>query len=239
MKTIFFTFDMDWAIDEVLDDFYQLIKQVDIVGTIHITHQTRFIDLFRKEKYLEIGVHPNYNTLLFDKGGGSIETVLSEIKEIVPEAICCRSHALTASSVIDGYYKKYGIKYDLNYYIPAMEGLRIYPFKSSIGDFVRIPFIYEDDLYLNEGKPHCFKFYLGDSFDAVRVFNFHPIHLYLNTDSIDTYEKARPYFKNHTMLKKCKNQKNYGIRDFFLDLVTFAKQEGYISKKIAEGEWNE
>ncbi len=69
-KEIFLTFDMDWAIDEVLDDFYNLICGLDLCGTIHVTHKTKFLDKFRqdRERRLECGIHPNFNELLV--GGG-------------------------------------------------------------------------------------------------------------------------------------------------------------------------
>lgn len=80
-------------------------------------------------------------------------------------------------------------------------------------------------------------FYLGDSYYAPRVFNFHPIHLYLNTDCVQTYERARPYFKDISKLSAMRNTSKYGIRDFFIELLTKAKEYGYESKLIRDGEW--
>lgn len=69
-KELYLTFDMDWAIDEVLADFYDLIKGLSAVGTIHVTHATKFLNLFRKDNILDCGIHPNYNFLL---GGGKMK----------------------------------------------------------------------------------------------------------------------------------------------------------------------
>ena len=68
-KNVFLTFDMDWASDEVLRDFYQLIKVHDLVGTLHVTHQTELLEAFRLDGRLELGIHPNYNTCLSSGGG--------------------------------------------------------------------------------------------------------------------------------------------------------------------------
>lgn len=237
-KSFFLTFDMDWAIDEVLFDFYNLMKDRNVVGTIHVTHETKFLDVIREESILECGIHPNYNPLLMGEPGvGNIDDVLGNMKGIVPEAKCVRSHALTTSSIIARKYSEYGLKYDLNTLIPAQEGIKIKPYHVPYENITVLPFFYEDDIYLNFADKRGVDFYFGDSFDAPRIFNFHPIHLYLNTDCVETYEDARPYFKNLVELEKKRNHSRYGIRDFFDELVSYANANGWKSANISEGNW--
>lgn len=38
-KKVYLTFDMDWVIDEVLEEFNNL------VGTIHVTHETTMLSI--------------------------------------------------------------------------------------------------------------------------------------------------------------------------------------------------
>ena len=162
---------------------------------------------------------------------------MEKIVNIVPEAKCVRSHALTTSSIISKRYKDYGIVYDLNTYIPVQSGMRIFSYKSPVGDAEVLPFIFEDDLYLAEAEHRGVEFYLGDDFEAPRIFNFHPIHLYLNTDKMETYEKARPFFRDINQLKLMRNTENYGIRNFFIDLIEVARKDKWIVKKIIDGDW--
>lgn len=237
-ETVYLTFDMDWAIDEVMEDFYSLLEKYGLVGTIHVTHETKMLERFRREEILDLGIHPNYNAVLECRGGCTYVQVLKEIKEIVPEAVCVRSHALTNSSIIQREYSAIGIKYDLNTLIPAVEGMVLYPFDSVMADLKILPFIFEDDIYLNLRKKKPVDFFLSDKFIAPRIFNFHPIHLYLNTDRNETYEKARPYFKNIEKLSMLKNTENYGIRDYFIDLITCAQSANWQFQKIKDGEWN-
>lgn len=236
-EKIYLTFDMDWANDKVMEDFYNLLKKYGLVGTIHVTHETRMLEEFRRDGSLDLGIHPNYNLLLQSGGGETYVRILKEIKEIVPEAVCLRSHALTNSSIIQHEYSAFGIKCDLNTLIPAVEGMALYPFDSVISEFKILPFIYEDDIYLNLKKKHPADFFLSDKFIAPRIFNFHPIHLYLNTDQAETYERARPYFKDAEKLTAMKNTKKYGTRDFFIDLITCAQNEGWQFQKIKDGAW--
>ncbi|MBQ9361183.1 MAG: hypothetical protein IJT96_09140 [Lachnospiraceae bacterium] len=68
-KSIYLTFDMDWVIDEVLEDFYNLIIETGVTGLLNVTHDTKWLKRFRDDKILELGIHPNYNFLLNNVGG--------------------------------------------------------------------------------------------------------------------------------------------------------------------------
>lgn len=68
-ENIYLTFDMDWAIDEVLEDFYELLKKYRVTGTIHVTHETKMLEEFRGDRSLDLGIHPNFNPLLQSGGG--------------------------------------------------------------------------------------------------------------------------------------------------------------------------
>lgn len=228
---------MDWASDEVLRDFLFLINKYDIMATLYVTHETEMLTELMGDCHIDCGIHPNYNPLLLQRSSKTIAEVLLDVMAIVPEAKSVRSHALTSSSIIGIYYEQFGLKYELNNYIPIEKGNVIYPYHAPIGNYKVIPFIFEDDCYLNLDNKKDVDFYLGNNFVAPRIFNFHPIHLYLNTDCIDTYENARAYFKDADKLSKMRNTTHYGIRDFFVELVTKAKESKWDSKLIKDGEW--
>lgn len=237
-KDIFLTFDMDWASDEVLQDFYELICELDICGTLFVTHDTKLLDVFRRDGRLELGIHPNYNMLLDGSAeSDSVESVIATLKRIVPEAVTVRAHCLASSSLILNEYKKYGLKYDLNILYPPKRGDCIQCFHNIAG-LISIPFIFEDDVYMMYTEKESIDFYVGEGyFEAPRVFNFHPIHLFLNTDKHKTYENAKPYLSDHGRLKKFCNKNTAGARNWLIELVNIAKAEGYTFKKIGDGNW--
>lgn len=237
MKDIFLTFDMDWAIDEVLEDFYQLIKEYQVKATVHVTHQTRYIETFRQDDAFEIGIHPNFNRGLQGDAGNSADKTLGDMKAMVPEAVCCRGHALTTSSLIVTLYDKYGIKYDLNHIVEPVPGMKLSSYQAQSGAAQILPFIFEDDVYISRKNRKPIAFYLGEEFDAPRIFNFHPQHLFLNTVSPEMYDATRPYYKCYSRLQELRNTKERGVRDIFADLIRLAKKEGNIFKKISEGDW--
>ena len=48
---------------------------------------------------------------------------------------------------------------------------------------------------------------------GLRVFNFHPIHVFLDTEELRRYEQARPNYQNLLELIKLRNQDGNGTRD--------------------------
>lgn len=111
------------------------------------------------------------------------------------------------------------------------------PYRAQIGEAMILPFIFEDDVYISRPMRRPMSYYLGESFDAPRIFNFHPQHLFLNTSSSDLYEQSRPYYKEYERLLEFCNTSVPGIRDFFLELVALARDQGYVFRTISEGDW--
>lgn len=50
------------------------------------------------------------------------------------------------------------------------------------------------------------------------MFGFHPIHVFLNTETLCRYEDARPYFDDYSALKSKRNT-GFGARNVLEQLV--------------------
>ena len=83
-RNIFLTFDMDWAIDGVLEDFLSIIENNRLKGTLNVTNRTEVLG--KKNDNLELGIHPNYNRLLM---GDNIEESYINILENIVITIFC------------------------------------------------------------------------------------------------------------------------------------------------------
>ncbi len=226
-ETIYFTFDMDWANDVVLEYFYSLLKKYDIPATIFVTHDTDMLQKFRQDEKIELGIHPNFNRLLNgDNGQDNYKIIVDNMLEIVPEATAYRSHALVDFSPLTIYCEEKGLERNLNMYMFPEEGSRIYPFKR--GGVTMIPFIFEDDLWLMYGKKDI-EYLLEGDFKAHRIFNFHPIHLFLNCESLSRYENAKKYNKTPEELQKYRNDmmQSEGVEDIFVKLIQMARNKGW------------
>ena len=60
--------------------------------------------------------------------------------------------------------------------------------------------------------------------EGLKVFDFHPIHIFLNTESLDRYELTRSIHQNPKELIKFRH-KGYGSRNRLTELLQLAKQQ--------------
>jgi hypothetical protein len=202
------TFDIDWADDKVLAYTLELLNQYDISATFFCTHR---VCLGRHEHAL----HPNYDGL------ADREKAVGDLKDIFPEAHGVRSHRMDFALGRDiGIYEKFGISYDSNYAMPGVSGIAPY---CLMNDLVEIPFYFGDGFQVLESAGIVGRFELDNwlpDAEGLKVFAFHPIHIYLNTDTNALYEQCRPYFNNPEKLWAMRN-KGEGVGTFFINLLRY------------------
>ena len=233
-KAIFITFDLDWCIDPIFEYTLDLIEKYSVKkATFFVTHYTDLLHYLRKNNNMELGIHPNFNHLLQGekkKKENNFKEVLDFYKEIVPEAVSVRTHSLTMSSIIINYLKEINLRLECSLFIPFDSNIILTPY-NYLG-IKKVPY-YCGDFYLlannnfKTGKRELL-FRLLD-YDGLKVFNFHPIHIFLNTDNIERYRQAKLYSDNYGLVKKYVNNSKYGIKDFFVDLIREVKSD-YLQK---------
>ena len=234
-KKIYITFDMDWACDDVLEVFYSYICEWGIKATINVTHETHMLDVFRKDEKIELGIHPNFNNLLNGSvvSGINASDVIAKIKGIVPDAVTMRAHSLVKSTPLTSLLAENGIKYELNSYVIPQRGMVLQPYMFE--KVWQIPFIFEDDLYMQAHMQIKPEEYLSQEFDVSRVFNFHPIHLFLNCEKLERYHLAKIYYHDFGKLKQFVNKGNEnGMYNYFCSLIECAYRKGYVFETIKE-----
>ncbi|HOU20313.1 MAG TPA: hypothetical protein PK898_09535 [Flexilinea sp.] len=226
-KTIYLTMDTDWAGDDVLSDSLTLIDELQVPVTIFITHETKLLETIRDHPLIRLGIHPNFYPLLQNHADQDYLSVIGEIKKIVPEAVSARSHGLIDSTAILEAFKTQGITRDLNLFIPFSSGIELKPFRHFCG-LLRIPYFYEDDAYCSEnsGKTACE--HILSSGDGLKVFNFHPIHLFLNTENMNRYLDAKPFQREYSQLIKYVNRdRQIGARAFLKQVVECGRENRF------------
>lgn len=227
MKKIYLTYDMEWSNDELLKWFYQKLDEYNVKATINVTHETSMLDVFRADDRIELGIHPNFNKLLNAESEIKYNEVIDNLKAIVPEAVTVRSHSLVKSNVISKLYADKGFTHESNIFIEPfyVSGCRAGGFRDCF-NLIQVPISFEDDLYLNSCNKKEADWYLNMD-NAALIFNFHPIHLFLNTDYMCRYEKAKPYYHNFNLLKSYINESGDGIFTFYDNLIKKAKIKGW------------
>lgn len=219
-KMLCLTIDIDWAHDVVIADTLELIEHHGFKVTWFFTHKTPMYEEIRAARGHEVGVHPNFNPLL-EAGGGTAQEILTRVLDVVPGALCVRSHSLLRSSRIDVLFRSVGLTHESNYFIPPSLG-SLPVWRDSFG-LIQVPIRWEDDVRLIDasiGEPvHL----LGQI--APLILDFHPIHIFLNTVTPNDYESARPFFGDPEKLQSARRPLGSGgTRDRLVSLLNAARR---------------
>lgn len=214
------TFDVDWANDEVLADTIDLVARANASAVWFATHDTPLLKILMTNKKYEVGIHPNFNWLLQgDKRNGSTaEEVIERLLSIVPSAKSARSHSVTQSARLSEIYLHRGLTHESNDYIPAATGLTLQPWSMGNG-LIKVPYFWSDELVCFKGWTATMAELTGRP--GLKVFNFHPIHVFLNTENLDRYERTRPlHHKPNELIKH--RYEGEGTRTRLLELLKLA-----------------
>lgn len=200
---IFLTFDIDWAPDPVLEHVIDIVEEAEVSATWFVTHKTPVLNRLRANDQFELGVHPNFNPLLAKSRPEimkSAHDIVQELMEIIPEAKSVRSHSITFSTQILSIFSEFNLTHDVNMYVPFNSGVQLRPWYDASG-MARVPFFWEDDVQLQVGAGHNVDEVTTLHAEGLMVFDFHPIHVFLNTQSMNTYNAAKKHFNDMEYLK--------------------------------------
>ena len=215
-------FDIDWAHDEVINYSYEIIKGAGLTQ-LGLIHRSKIMDEIDKDQTQDVGIHPNFvpNLLSIKDRQKPIGEVFAELMGYHPNAKVMKSHSLVDSSIIQERAKKFGITHDNNVFIPD-KNINLKPWVGYNG-VIRLPLRWEDDTAclvpgMYELK-EMFKTY------GLKIFGFHPIHVYLNTENLDRYEVTRQHHNNPHELWKHRNT-GYGTEIRLREVISYINEYG-------------
>ena len=223
------TIDLDWAPDWMIEYVANELIRAQVKATWFVTHASPAVEMIRRRKDLfEIGIHPN--CLPGSTHGRSEDEVLRHLKKIAPEAISMRTHALYQSSLfLVKASKDYGISIDVSLFLPRTPNLVQHYFRCQGANLWRIPYFWEDDVEMFEEDSI---WALSDPrlhVKGLKVFNFHPVYIVLNTNKFSVYEKLKREKPIHTWnldFIRPHISNNHGPKTFFLELVDYLSNFG-------------
>lgn len=234
-QNIYLTFDIDWAANFVIRDLVEIIEKENIHVTFFCTHYNAYIESIKSHPLIEFGIHPNYNPLLTQESELTAIEILKQLKGHFPDAVSLRAHSLFQNSNLLNFYQELGIKLDSNTFVPEWSGIKLsaYP---EVNGILRVPYFWEDDIYayaIQQNIEQSWSVEKYISSDSLKVFDFHPIHVYLNTEHLDRYGKSRAIL--HDEIKLSGNKfAGTGTRTFLLGLIKKAKSLDYGFKSLKE-----
>lgn len=181
-----FTSDLDWAPDEMVSQMLQVHRGVPL--TPFITHASKPIMVAYGKKQMDrhVGVHPNFRH--GSTHGEDPKQVIETVRRLWDTKFY-RCHGFYEDTNISVAMKESGFTYSSNLALHLQDYAT--PLRHQSGATL-YPMTLEDDYLLRES---------GLNWDAVRrhlespglkVLNFHPVHVALNTPSLEYYDEVKP-----------------------------------------------
>lgn len=217
------SFDQDWAPDFVCNKIADFLIEHQVKSTWFITNDSPFLEKIKKKPELfELGIHPNF--LPKSSHGETPEDVITCLKKMVPDAKLSRSHAVYQyGKIIQMLRNDFEIYWDLTMFLYEFENIKPVKLYTNDKNFIyRLPVFWsEDHEFNNPLKDWNTSKYKNVS--GVKVFSFHPIHVFLNSDSNEFYENYRKETDKSEIRSNELINKNVGCQNAFNELVNQLK----------------
>jgi hypothetical protein len=141
-------------------------------------------------RLFELGIHPNF--LPGSTHGDTPEAILRHCMTLVPEASSMRTHDLVQStSLLRQISAQSRITTDVSVFLPYTPYLRPVAYLWSSCTLLRMPFFWADDHEMQQSAP-CWRLApLLTVGKGLKVFAFHPIHIYLNAADAKPYQALK------------------------------------------------
>jgi len=233
------TLDVDWAPDWCIEYVSKILIDKKIKATWFITHDSPAIKkILNHPDLFELGIHPNFHAN--STQGNNPREVMKTLMSIIPSAVSVRTHGLVQSTpLLKMMREEFNLKYDISILLYKCANISphvIYtPEKKSI---IRIPFFWEDDLEMFNPRPDfSFK---SEKYPnhGLKIFNFHPIHIYLNSSSLELYNACKEKkLKLADLTAECADAfKNYdhGTLTMFNEMTDYLQQCEHRGATISE-----
>ena len=221
-EEIVISLDTDWAPAEVVDYSLSLLSKYEVTATFFMTNE---LDLDFKRH--EIAIHPNFLSSS-KKQSHSIDVdenernVLDDLLSKFPESKGARTHSLYYFNRLNNLFSDFGIKYISNIEMPFQSNIEPFLIRNNILQF---PIYFMDDFLLKNKKYFPTKYknvfnstnYVNGKV-GLKVFDFHPIHIFINSASEEHYQQCKEHYHNPKALEKLRF-KGQGIGTLFEDIL--------------------
>ncbi len=218
---VLISLDIDWAPDELIADSLDLLSAHGVRATLFMTHPTK-VDVSGHE----LALHPHFTD-------ADLHAPIARLLEVFPNAQGTRSHSLFFTYRLIDIYEDLRIRYQSN--VLAYKHREMQPFQLS-RRVAELPIYFMDNIHVAlEPRTRFRHTDLGLEGSGLKIFDFHPIHIFLNTDTLDLYAAAKTHYHDPRQLTGLKNRKRPGIRDLFIALLGSVASKGKTS--CALGAW--
>ena len=206
-----------------------MLVDAKVRATWFVTHESPAIAALRDHPELfEIGIHPNF--LPGSSHGDTPDAVLASCMRMVPDAISMRTHALVQSTpLLECVLEKTPNRCDASLLLSYASHVEPIEYQWKGTTLLRIPYVWEDDIEMLRDHPR-WSTTTALAGGGLRVFDFHPIHVALNSEDFVRYERLKAAVKP---LRRASSEDlrpfvnpAFGARSAFRALVDQLSREG-------------
>lgn len=190
-EAIAVTLDVDWAPDFAIDAAADALIRAGVPATWFVTHESPAVERLRsRSDIFELGIHPNF--LPGSSHGASVAAIIEHLLEIVPDATSMRTHNLFQSSpLFDQIAAICDIVVDVSLFLPSASNLAPVRYRTRHAELVRLPYFWEDDVAMYQQEACWSPGPLLARPPSLKIFDFHPIHIALNSADMEPYERLK------------------------------------------------
>lgn len=185
------TIDLDWAPDFAIERMAEHILSQKLKATWFVTHDSPAVRALANESSFELGMHPNFSVPC--SHGRTEDEVFAFMRALLPRAVSMRAHRFHQSSPLFVKAMSNGVIVDSSLLMPGVPELRPYAMRldASGRELIRVPVYWEDDVHTFDDVRTWSARELGSLAPGLKVFNFHPMFVHLNSDSMAPYEALK------------------------------------------------
>ena len=215
------TFDVDWAPDFVIFDCLEILEEAGKKATFFTTHETRMNEEIIERGH-NLGIHPNF--LPNSTHGSGVESVIKQCLSYAPDAWCMRTHGLVQSTplLLEIFSRFSQLKLDASIFMHRSPFAHKCSWELEGISFERLLYNWEDDMEFSSYETEKNRsLFVGE----LTVFDFHPIHVFLNSSDGNEYRRLKketagtPLNKlSENVLAKFKNTE-FGTRNKLLEIL--------------------
>lgn len=200
------TFDTDWVSEELVAPIAQILKSKKLKATFFLTKEH---DCLKRCHLFEINPHFN-----FEGNWTTYEKEFRRFKKNVPKSLGIRNHSLYNHERLRMIWQDNNLRYSSNVLQPLMAGIKPYFISKKI---VELPIFFLDYWYMERYNHPKFSLKAIDLQEGLKIFDFHPIHLALNTPSLS-------YYENYKRTKRIVTYPGKGTRTLFFELIDYLEK---------------
>lgn len=215
------SFDIDWAIDEAIEECLLIVLKAGVKATFFVTHDTPILDTLKNSKGIELGIHPNFDGLINKNvNSKTSDEIIKDLKVFTPSAQVIRSHGMTHSGRWLPLYQANQIKFSSQYFMNGVDTIQ--PF-SHLNGIIEAPVYFADDGLIWESdkiglRKAITRFSLNGINNFLCVYNFHPIHVALNCSSYKDYIDSKNDVLNKNKIQWF-SEKRSGVKNILIELL--------------------